>query len=74
LEFLREEHHHIRLGFSDAQIREWLEDAGLVLEETRAIEERGTGGEQLTVKLWIGRDPRMLIAGNGANLSTTETA
>lgn len=62
LEFLREEHAHVRLGFSDRQIAEWLGEAGLDLEETQAFEPRGEAGAGLTVKLWLGRDRRLLVA------------
>ncbi len=62
LEFLRDEHAHQRLGFSDRQIGEWLGEAGLDLEASRDFEPQGTSGARLTVKLWIGRDRRLLIA------------
>jgi ArsR family transcriptional regulator len=63
LEFLRDEHAHQRLGFSDRQIGEWLSEAGLDLEETQEFEPRGGDAEaRLTVKLWLGRDRRLLIA------------
>ncbi len=62
LEFLRNEHAHMRLGFSDHQIEEWFAEAGLDVEVTRAFEPRPTGDARLTVKLWLGRDRRMLIA------------
>lgn len=60
-DFLREEHAHLRLGFSDRQIADWLEEAGLELEAERSFapENDATG---LTVKLWIARDQRLLIA------------
>ena len=48
-EELRTSDAHVRLGFDDAQMREWYGAAGLDLE---AIEEL-SGGE-LTVKLWLG--------------------
>jgi ubiquinone/menaquinone biosynthesis C-methylase UbiE/DNA-binding HxlR family transcriptional regulator len=60
LEFLREQHAHLRLGFADRQIADWLEDADLDLVATRDIAPHGEG---LTVKLWIARDRRLLIAG-----------
>ena len=60
LEFLRDDHAHLRLGFADRQIGEWLTEAGLELEETRAFEPDAADG--LTVKLWLGRDRRMLVA------------
>lgn len=62
LEFLREEHAHLRLGFSDRQIRDWVEEAGLVLTETRSFAPETNGDAGLTVKLWIAQDQRLLIA------------
>ena len=60
LEFLREEHAHLRLGFADRQIVEWLAEAGLEHEETIDFAPADSAG--LTVKLWLGRDRRLLIA------------
>ena len=62
LEFLRDEHAHQRLGFSDRQIADWFAEAGLALEEKEEFEPRAGTGARLTVKLWLGRDRRMLIA------------
>lgn len=63
LEFLRTDHAHLRLGFSDETLQSWLESAGLdlVLQEAFAPEQ---GNKGLTVKLWLAHDPRMLIAGD----------
>jgi ArsR family transcriptional regulator len=72
LEFLREEHAHLRLGFSDRQIAEWLAETGLDLEATETFQPRGGGRDKLTVKLWIGRDRRVLIA--DTVLAARETA
>lgn len=49
-EELRTRDQHERLGFSDAQIADWFDDAGLNLEASDTL----AGGE-LTVKLWLGR-------------------
>ncbi|QJQ33492.1 metalloregulator ArsR/SmtB family transcription factor [Sphingomonas lacunae] len=49
-EELRRDAAHVRLGFSDGQIRGWFAASGLILETTEAL----SGGE-LTVKLWLGR-------------------
>lgn len=74
LEFLREEHAHLRLGFSDAQIESWLVDAGLDLSETLELQPK-QGVEGLTVKIWLAHDPRMLIAEpETATRSLTESA
>lgn len=62
LEFLREQHAHMRLGFSDRQIEEWFSEAGLDMEETQDFEPTGPSDAGLTVKLWLGRDRRLLIA------------
>jgi ArsR family transcriptional regulator len=74
LEFLREEHAHLRLGFSDRQIAEWFAEAGLDLEETLDFEPRAASDAKLTVKLWLGRDRRMLIADPARNAEQRETA
>jgi SAM-dependent methyltransferase len=52
LEFLREEHAHRRLGFSDAEIRDWCASADImrVKATTLAADEGG----KLTVKIWAG--------------------
>lgn len=52
LEFLREEHAHRRLGFSDAEIGEWCEAAGLSRPKTTALAPKKR--EALTVKIWAG--------------------
>ncbi len=62
LEFLREEHAHVRLGFSDRQIADWLEEAGLEQEATRSFSPKAGPEGGLTVKLWSARDRRLLIA------------
>ena len=61
-EFLREEHAHLRLGFADRQIAEWLGEAELDLEETRAFAPEHGAEEGLTVKMWLARDRRVAMA------------
>lgn len=75
LEFLREEHAHLRLGFSDEQIRGWMKEAGLTPEKTIELGPKAANGDEgLTVKLWLARDPRLLIAEpTTRNTSMTET-
>lgn len=62
LEFLRDQHAHVRLGFSDRQMAEWIGEAGLDLKETRTFAPEGEG-PLLTVKLWAAQDRRLLMAG-----------
>jgi ubiquinone/menaquinone biosynthesis C-methylase UbiE len=47
LEFLRDEHAHRRLGFSDAEVAEWCRAAGLVSTSPRHLP-----GDPLTVVIW----------------------
>jgi ubiquinone/menaquinone biosynthesis C-methylase UbiE/DNA-binding transcriptional ArsR family regulator len=62
LEFLRDQHAHLRLGFADQQIADWFAEAGLELEDVQAFDMQGADEPRLTVKLWLGRDRRLLIA------------
>ncbi|MGL4439221.1 MAG: ArsR/SmtB family transcription factor [Bosea sp. (in: a-proteobacteria)] len=58
LEFLRTEHAHRRLGFTDDQIGEWCRSAGLDMQPARSVG-HGTGdAAKLTVTLWIAADQR----------------
>lgn len=58
LEFLREQHAHERLGFADAQVRQWLEAAGLSARATRHLKPAAiAGADKLTVSLWTATKP-----------------
>ncbi|HWF01122.1 MAG TPA: metalloregulator ArsR/SmtB family transcription factor [Caulobacteraceae bacterium] len=50
LEFLRSEHRHRRLGFSDQEIGRWLRAAGLDEPAVETLPPAAAGG--LTVKIW----------------------
>ncbi len=50
LEFLREQHQHRRLGFSDREITRWLAEGGLKDVSVAALPPTREGG--LTVKIW----------------------
>ena len=52
LEFLRSEHKHRRLGFSDEEMNRWLADGGLTGAEPIAL---APDKEGLTVKIWTGK-------------------
>jgi len=62
LEFLRETQAHRRLGFSAAQMSEWLTEAGLPTVDHSDLVPPLVGGQYLTVSLFIARDPRRLMA------------
>jgi ArsR family transcriptional regulator len=58
LEHLRDEHAHIRLGFSHQTLAEWLEKAGLVVEEVVDLKPAHSAADALTVTIWLARDQR----------------
>lgn len=62
LEYLRDEHAHLRLGFSHSTMAEWLKKVGLEVQEVRDLHSGKPSGQDLTVTIWVARDPRLLIA------------
>jgi ubiquinone/menaquinone biosynthesis C-methylase UbiE len=74
LEFLRQAHAHARLGFTDKQIGDWFAEAGLDLEDTLEFQPRNGSEPALVVKLWLGRDRRLLIADPAQSDLVGETA
>ncbi|MCX5515907.1 ArsR family transcriptional regulator [Kaistia algarum] len=68
LEFLRERHAHRRLGFAREAMAGWIEKAGLSLAET--VDLGGSNKEQLTVTIWLARDPRILVADRISGMET----
>ncbi len=52
LEFLREEHAHRRLGFSDAEVKSWCEATGLRLDKVETLSPAPGEKRKLTVKIW----------------------
>ncbi len=71
LEFLREEHAHRRLGFSDRRDRAELVDGGRASTSSDAqiVDLPGRREGKLTVKLWLAPRPRLLIARSGQRRS-----
>jgi len=64
LEHLREAEAHRRLGFSHAQMKQWIAAAGLKLEAAEDLApSAGSGG--LTVTIWTALDRRATDAGRG---------
>jgi ubiquinone/menaquinone biosynthesis C-methylase UbiE len=56
LEYLRDQFAHARLGFSGAQVAQWLDDCGLELVARRDLAPPAPGA-QLTVSLWLASRP-----------------
>jgi ubiquinone/menaquinone biosynthesis C-methylase UbiE/DNA-binding transcriptional ArsR family regulator len=55
LEYMREQHQHRRLGFSDEEMRRWLSHAGLKPAPLKALP--SSNGEGLTVNVWAAVRP-----------------
>lgn len=64
LEYLREEHAHLRLGFSHEAMAEWLGRAGLDVEQVLDVKPAKTGAASLTVTIWLARQPQPSIMSN----------
>jgi ubiquinone/menaquinone biosynthesis C-methylase UbiE/DNA-binding transcriptional ArsR family regulator len=58
LEYLRETHAHVRLGFSHRVMAEWLAKLGLDVLKVVDLPPVKTVGEHLTVTLWLAVDQR----------------
>jgi ubiquinone/menaquinone biosynthesis C-methylase UbiE len=62
LEFLREEHAHLRLGFAAETVAQWMRTAGLdVVSHETLPPEAGSEGK-IAVSLWLAADPRIAFA------------
>ncbi len=57
LEFLREEHAHVRLGFARGEIAAWIGECGIGLSAYRELPAGNTKENALTVAVWIGQKP-----------------
>ncbi len=54
LNFLREDHAHLRLGFSEIQMADWLNEAGLKLRSVKHLPPQNKqANDALTVSLWL---------------------
>lgn len=62
-EYLRDDHAHVRLGFSHQLMDEWLRKAELRLDDAVDLHSGKAGGQSLDVTIWVARDQRLLIAG-----------
>jgi hypothetical protein len=62
LEFLREEHAHRRLGFAPETVAQWIAAAGLDVRLQTSLPPEPTSDGKIAVSLWLGHDPRLLVA------------
>jgi ubiquinone/menaquinone biosynthesis C-methylase UbiE len=63
LEFLRDEHAHRRLGFAPETVTQWLGAAGLEMLQQKMLPPEPNSDGKIAVSLWLGRDPRIALAG-----------
>jgi ubiquinone/menaquinone biosynthesis C-methylase UbiE len=66
LEFLRDEHAHRRLGFAPETVTQWMKAAGLDVLQQRNLAPDPASDGKIAVSLWLGRDPRILMAAPSA--------
>jgi ubiquinone/menaquinone biosynthesis C-methylase UbiE/DNA-binding HxlR family transcriptional regulator len=57
LEFLREEHAHVRLGFAPAEIGMWLQECGIGASSYCELAAGDSKDSALTVAIWTGDKP-----------------
>ena len=75
LEYLRDEHAHVRLGFSHQSMTDWLRKAGLDVEQAVDLHPGHQSGQQgLTVTIWLAHDPRRLMASQSSEGATSTFA
>ncbi len=60
LEFLRDEHAHRRLGFSDEEVSEWCDASNLDLVKKETLSPSSGDKKKLTVKIWLCAAPAEL--------------
>jgi SAM-dependent methyltransferase len=63
LEFLRDDHAHRKLGFTQETVTHWLEQAGLEGVVHRSLAPEAGSEGKIAVSLWLAHDPRLIIAG-----------
>ncbi len=61
LEFLREEHAHVRLGFTQAEIHTWLAECGIGSDSYRELIASDLKTNVLTVALWTAQKPQAAV-------------
>ncbi|MCF6368207.1 ArsR/SmtB family transcription factor [Rhizobium halophilum] len=66
LEYLRDEHAHVRLGFSHQIVSDWLEKLGLEVQEVVDLASAQKMAPSLTATVWLARDKRLLMASSGS--------
>ena len=74
LEYLRNDHAHLRLGFSHSTMADWLSRSGLEVVDAVDLEKEQTDSQALTVTLWLARDKRSITSEGRDGPITTQFA
>ena len=69
LEFLREEHAHLRLGFTPEAVAQWMAAAGLDLALHRVLPPEPGSEGKIAVSLWLARDPRLAVVSSAQGVA-----
>jgi ubiquinone/menaquinone biosynthesis C-methylase UbiE/DNA-binding transcriptional ArsR family regulator len=69
LEFLREEHAHLRLGFAADTVAQWMTAANLDLARFDTLKPEPQSDGKIAVSLWLARDPRRAPAGTAREVA-----
>nr|TFG53430.1 MAG: metalloregulator ArsR/SmtB family transcription factor [Hyphomicrobiales bacterium] len=73
LEFLRVEHAHRRLGFSDREVKSWFDAVGLKSLAVKTLA-HSAKSEKLTVKLWFAQGPGAARWAKSGRVKNVESA
>lgn len=71
LEFLRDDHAHRRLGFTDDEVKSWCDSAGLDLDRIETLSPSAGAQSQLTVKIWRCKSPGRVKKLHSRNFAQT---
>jgi SAM-dependent methyltransferase len=69
LEFLREEHAHLRLGFAPETVSQWMSAAGLDVALHRTLPPDPGSEGKIAVSLWLARDPRLAVVSSASGIA-----
>lgn len=69
MEFLREEHAHLRLGFAGETVAQWMSAAGLEVVSQKCLPPEPGSDGKIAVSLWLARDPRIAFAGTAREVA-----
>ena len=69
LEFLREEHAHLRLGFAPETVAQWMAAAGLDVALHRVLPPEPESEGKIAVSLWLARDPRLAVVSSAQGVA-----